>query len=266
MTNMSDEEKVDVGNQLMCLVSQKTQMPLCAITAKFTTADGHEKRSVLSLGLKDHLGNVWHQNGKGSLKDACDHDLSTISLKRLRQKYNQEGVFDVVYTSIDELQTIKLIDATKLNHSQNTVHHVSDVYIQQHTPPTYEGFAHMHEHLRTYMQANCVYYAIALADALHKPLCTISVGHAVHYAIRHDDGEVEDIWGKRGLSAIAAEFTNNPQTPVVSPVDAGSIALLRSVKFGEIHKAKSIVKSNPRHVFNQPLNQTNATKNNVQRS
>lgn len=260
MTDMSDEQKVDLGNQLICLVSQKTQMPLCAITAKFLTVDGREKRSVLSLGLKDHLGNVWHQNGKVSLKDACDHDLSTISLKRLRKKYNQDGVFDVVYTSLSELQTIKLIAATKLNDSRNLAHRLSDFYIQQHTPPTYEGFAHMHEHLRTYMQGDCMYYAIALADILNKPLCTIQIGNAVHYAIRHNDGEIEDIWGKRSLSAVAAEFTNLPQTPVVSPVDAGSIALLKSVKFGEIHKAKSIVKSNPRHVFNQQLNQ-NPTKN-----
>lgn len=104
---ISDQKLVELGNQLMCLVSNKTQMPLCAITAKFAIGNS-EKRVVLSLGLKDHYGNIWTGNGRGSLEDACHHHLSQIELKRFQHKYQQPGVFDVVYTSANELQEIKL--------------------------------------------------------------------------------------------------------------------------------------------------------------
>lgn len=243
---------MNLGNQLMCLVSQKTQMPLCAITAKFIV-DGAEKRVVLSLGVKDHLGNVWNQDGWGSLEDACHHRLSKTRLQQFEEKYKQRGAFDVVYTSIDELQKIQLIDPEYLNDPENTANALSDVYIQQHSPPTYEGFANIHEHLRTYLQGECVFYAIALSDIIKKPICAIQIGTAVHYAVRHDDGDVEDIWGKRSVSNVAADFTNSTQKPTVAAVDPGSVALLKSVSFGDINKAKRVVKSNPRHQFNTPV-------------
>lgn len=109
---------VDLGNQVMCLVSQKTQMPLCAVTVKFTAGD-RQKRHLLSLGLKDAEGNIWHQHGKGDLTEACNHHLTQIALKGFKEKPQQDGVFDVVYTSIDELQQINLIDLAQLNDMRN---------------------------------------------------------------------------------------------------------------------------------------------------
>lgn len=253
---VSDQKLVDLGNQLMCLVSEKTQMPLCAITAKFAVGDA-EKRVVLSLALKDHCGNIWTGNGKGALEDACHHNLTHIALKRFQLKYQQPGVFDVVYTSVEELQAIKLIDATKLHNTIAT--QLCDFYIQQHNPPTYEGFLHIHEHLRTYMQGECVYYAIALSDLIKKPICSIQIGNAVHYAVRHDNGDVEDIWGKRSVSNVVTDFTNSAQKPTVAAVDTGSVALLKSVSFGDINKAKRVVKSNPRHKFNAPVQLSHPT-------
>jgi len=248
--NKSDQEKA--GNQLMCLVSQKTQMPLCAITAKFVV-DGAEKRVVLSLGAKDHLGNVWNQNGKGSLDDACQQPLNKIRLQHFEEKYKQRGVFDVVYTSIDELQAIQLIDIEQLNDPQNAAHQLSDLYLQEHTPPQYDNLSIVHKHFRSYLQGQCMFYAIALSDMIKKPICAIQIENAVHYAVRHDDGEVEDIWGKRSVSNVVADFTNSAQKPTVAAVDIGSVALLKSVSFGDINKAKIVVKSNPRHQFNAPV-------------
>lgn len=248
--SISEQKLVDLGNQVMCLLSEKTQMPLCAVTVKFT-ADGRQKRHLLSLGLKDAAGNIWHQHGKGDLTQACNHHLTQISLNSFKEKYQQDGVFDVVYTSIEELQQINLIDVAQINDKRNAAHSVSEHYIQLHSPPTYEGLAGVHQHFRGYLQGECVYYAIALASVTNKSVCAIHIGQSVHYAISHDDGEVEDIWGKRSVSNIVAEFTNDlSQKAVVSSVDPGSIALLKSVHFAQIHKAKSIVNSNPRHAFN----------------
>lgn len=251
--SISDEKLVDFGNQLMCLVSQKTQMPLCAITARFVV-DGEEKRVVLSLGLKDHLGNVWNQNGRGSLKDARHHHLNKTRLQHFEEKYKQRGVFDVVYTSIDELQKIQLIDAKILNDPRNFTHQFCEFYIQQHTPPQYDNLSVVHKHFRTYLQGQCGLYAIALSDIIQKPICTIQMGNAVHYAVRHDDGDVEDIWGKRSVSNVVTDLIENPSSNVtVESVDAGSIALLKIVEFAEINHAKTVVKSNPRHQFNTPV-------------
>lgn len=250
---LTEKNMMDIHNQTMCLVSQKTQMPLCAVTLKFPTADGHQKRQVISLGLKDALGNVWHRNGKGSLEDACNWDLSQNALASAREKHQHNGVFDVVYTTIEELQQIDLINLSKLNNPRNAAHHFSEMYIQQHTPPMYEGLDNIHQHFRTYMQGECLYYAIALSDLINKKPCAIHIGDALHYAVHHDDGDVEDIWGKRSLATIVSEFTNSQQEAVISSVDPGSMALLKSVKFGEINKAKYVVKSNPRHQCSKPV-------------
>lgn len=243
---LTEKNAIDLHNQTMCLVSQKTQMPLCAVTLKFPTTDG-QKRQVVSLGLKDALGNVWHHNGKGSLEKACNWDLPQSMVTTAREKHQHHGVFDVVYTTIEELQHIRLINLSQLNNPKNAAHHFSDLYIQQHTPPTYEGLEDIHPYFRTYMQGQCLYYAIALSDVLSKKLCAIQMGEGVHYATRHDDGDVEDIWGKRSVSHVVSEFANSQPTVSISSVDPGSIALLKNVKFGDINKAKLVVKSNPRH-------------------
>ncbi len=249
---LSEQNAVNIHNQTMCLVSQKTQMPLCAITLKFPSKDGHQKRQVISLGLKDALGNVWHHNGKGSSEEACKWSMPKNMLSGAREKHKNDGVFDVVYTTIEELQQINLINVAKLNNCQNAAHKLSDMYIQQHTPPLYEGLDGIHQYFRTYMQGECLYYAIALSDMIHKKPCAIHIGDALHYAVLHDDGEVEDIWGKRSVSHIVSEWGSS-QKAVLSSVDPGSIALLKSVKFGEIYKAKIVVASNPQHQCLPPL-------------
>lgn len=208
---MNNAKLMNIANAHFVLaLSQKTEMPLCVMGLTPKHTQSKKERIFLSLGARDHEGNIWMAPGKFSTREAMESEIVNGAVENFFSANPVlAGLYerDIFYVSIQEFKEMTKY-SSKGAPSLNDWQQILNTYEKEHSPPSYVGLSSVHEKFSLYLQGDCIYYALALGDLRNEETYFLYAGQKfLHAFVKYDDEFIEDIWGRRRLENIIKEFS-----------------------------------------------------------